>query len=108
MRYHLQREPSVEGGRVPLSFFVAAVQVLRDSRQPLTAREITTRALDRGLLQPRGRTPEKTIDACLYRAVRDDPACPVRRVFEPGPTRARRGSVRWVLRADNVSEELAR
>jgi hypothetical protein len=36
--------------------------------------------------------------AQLYLAARDDPNCPVERIFEPGVARARRVSVPWRLR----------
>jgi hypothetical protein len=76
----------------------AALAVLAAADRPLTAHEILTEALRRGLLHPRGRTPEATLTARLYTYVRDHPAGPLWRVYEPGRTRARRGSVRWALR----------
>jgi hypothetical protein len=63
----------------------------------LTTGEITQLAIERGLITPRGKTPEATMRARLYGAVRDDPSCPIRRTSTPGATRAVRGSVRWEL-----------
>jgi hypothetical protein len=58
----------------------------------MSAREITELALQRGLLRSNGKTPEATMSAKLYTAPKDGP---IRRECEPGPARARRGSVRW-------------
>jgi hypothetical protein len=79
-------------------FFTAAVEVLRSSGRPLTTTEITQAVLEQALVQTTGKTPQKTMDARLYLAVRDDPDCPIERVFGLGEVRARRGSVRWRLR----------
>lgn len=79
-------------------YLSAAVQVLRAAGRPLTTREVTEEALGAGLLDRWGKTPEQTMGARLYVALRDEPDCPVRRLCEPGPARARRGSVRWALR----------
>jgi hypothetical protein len=82
----------------PLSYVQAAAEVLGSAGRPLTAEEIVREALERGLLRPQGKTPEKTMTAALYCVVRDDPSSPIRRIAQPGPTRAARGSVRWALR----------
>jgi hypothetical protein len=83
-----------------MNFRTAAEIVLKTARRPLTAREIVERAVERGLLHPVGKTPEATMSAALYTA----PASgPIRREFEPGPTRARRGTVRWTyIEADDA------
>ncbi|MAG36469.1 MAG: hypothetical protein CL878_09530 [Dehalococcoidia bacterium] len=81
----------------PLNFFSAAVEVLRTVGRPLTTRVITAEALSRGLIVTQGKTPQKSMEACLYTAIRDDPECPIERLFEAGRTRARNGSVRWTL-----------
>ena len=75
-----------------MTYLRAAEAVLREARRPLSAREITELALSKGLIQPRGRTPVKTMDARLYTAPLD---VPIRREYQPGPRRAARGSVRW-------------
>ena len=76
-------------------YLSAAVCVLRDQGRPLTTGEITRLALEHGLIAPRGKTPEATMRARLYGAVRDDPSCPIQRTFQPGAVRAVRDSVRW-------------
>jgi hypothetical protein len=81
-----------------LDFFSAALEILRTDERPLTSGEIVQAALSRGLIRSSGRTPQKTMEARLYLAIRDDPECPVERIFEPGALRARRGSVRWRLK----------
>jgi hypothetical protein len=82
----------------PTSYLNAALRILADQRSPLTAREIAAEAIRRGLLRPAGQTPEASMSARLYIYVRDHPDGPLVRVHEPGPARARRGSVRWALR----------
>jgi hypothetical protein len=42
------------------------------------------------------------MSACLYTAARDRPDLGLVHLHEPGPTRARRGSVRWTLRDEAV------
>jgi hypothetical protein len=79
------------------SYLDAALAMLQRHKRPMTSREITDEAIRRGLLQPRGKTPEATMTARLYVYVRDDPSPRLRRVYEPGPNRARRGSARWDL-----------
>ena len=75
-----------------MTFLEAAEIVLRTAKKPLTVREITDVALRRGLLETRGKTPEATMSAALYRTPDDGP---IRRESSPGPQRAKRGSVRW-------------
>jgi hypothetical protein len=84
-----------------VSYLTAAVTVLKAADQPLSTREILAAALDRGLVQPATATPLKSLDAALYLASRraDEP---VRRLYRPGPRRARRGSVRWTLPGDTA------
>ena len=83
---------------VARGYVAAAIQVLREARRPLTTAEITTEALRRSLIKTQGRAPQKTMAARLYIAVRDDPRCPIERLFEPGHGRAVRNSVRWTLK----------
>jgi hypothetical protein len=82
----------------PPTFLSAAVTVLRGAQEPLNVNEITDSALRRGLLSTAGKTSIRSMSACLYLAVKDDPQAPLERVFEPGARRARRGSVRWRLK----------
>jgi hypothetical protein len=75
-----------------VKYLEAAEVILRESDGPMTTGEITERAIVQGLIRPRGKTPQATMSAALYCKPAD---APIARVFEPGPKRARRGSVRW-------------
>lgn len=75
-----------------MTFQEAAAVVLRDFARPMTANEITEVALARGLLKTRGKTPEATMSATLYRIGSDGP---IRREYQAGRGRAVRGTVRW-------------
>lgn len=79
-----------------MTFLAAAGVVLKAAKRPMTCREITERALKRGLIRPTGKTPEATMSATLYSAVKADPEGAIRREYEPGPTRAAWDSVRWI------------
>lgn len=81
-----------------MTFRQAAEEVLRRSKRSMTADEITERALERGLISTRGQTPVATMAATLYR---DLGRGVINREFEPGPQRARRGSVRWKYTGGN-------
>jgi hypothetical protein len=82
-----------------MTFLDAAFQVLRSSERPLTTQEITERALKEGLIDTRGKTPAATMSAALYQALRTSGY--LVKLGDPGPERARRGSVRWTTRTDN-------
>jgi hypothetical protein len=75
-----------------MTFLEAAEQILRTSKGPLTASEITEEAIRRGLIVTRGKTPVASMSAALYTA---PPDALVKRSFKRGPRRAARGSVRW-------------
>jgi hypothetical protein len=79
-----------------MTFLAAAEAVLKSAGRPLTTREVTEMALKRGLIAPTGKTPEQTMSAALYTAVRDKPGGTIQRLYRPGATRAARDSVRWV------------
>jgi restriction system protein len=81
-----------------MTFLQAAVAILKESSRPMTAKELAGAALSRGLMSTRGKTPEATLTAGLYRQVKRQPGGPLFRVADPGPSRARRGSVRWEWR----------
>ncbi len=49
-----------------MTFLDAAYQVLKNAGEPLHYREIAKRALDQGLIDPKGRTPEATMGSRLY------------------------------------------
>ena len=75
-----------------MTFLEAAEKVLKSARRPLTTREVVEEALKKGLIQPQGKTPVASMKAVLYAA---PPGTPIRRLYDEGPSRARRGSVRW-------------
>lgn len=80
-----------------MTYREAVLHVLRSARHPLTTREITDQALEKGLINPRGKTPHQTMQARLYTWVRTDPE--LVKLESPGRGgRAKRGSVRWALR----------
>jgi hypothetical protein len=79
-----------------MTYYEAALQVLRSVQRPLTTREITDQAIERGLITPVGKTPHSTMGAELYLRVRNDPA--LVKLEDPGGARAKKGSVRWTLR----------
>jgi hypothetical protein len=81
-----------------MSFLNAGIAVLKETGLELTAAEIAGIALERGLIESRGKTPDATLAAQLYVYLRDNPQGPLRKLSEPGETRARRDSVRWAWR----------
>lgn len=78
-----------------MTFYEAALAVLRSAGRPLSTAEITERALAAGLITTSGRTPEATMSAALYKAAAS--STELKKLDEPGQTRARRGTVRWSL-----------
>ncbi len=76
----------------------AALAVLRDADRPLTTREVAERVLARDLIATTGKTPDASISAALYVAVRRNRAPGLECLSEPGKGRAKRGSVRWRYR----------
>jgi len=52
------------------AFELAAIQVLRRSKQPLTVREITERMIEQGLVSPAGKTPERSLYTIILRSNR--------------------------------------
>ncbi len=81
-----------------MTFWQATEQILMKARRPITAAEILNRATRAGLITTAGKTPLRTLTATLYMRSKDDRR--IERVFEPGPVRARRGTVRWQFRED--------
>jgi len=79
-----------------MTYFEAALQVLESSQEPLTTREITERALERGLVVSYGKTPHATMGAVLYGRLSTDAR--LVKTETRGPTRAKRGTARWTLR----------
>jgi hypothetical protein len=84
-------------------FLQAVLPALRTEGRPLTDREITVQAFERGQLRTIGKTPRAMMAACLYTAARNRRDLGLTRLHKPGPTRARRGSVRWTLHEDEAS-----
>jgi HB1, ASXL, restriction endonuclease HTH domain len=91
-----------------MTYLEAALEVLRTSGRAMTTEEITAEALDRGMLRPSGKTPRATMAAVLYCYVRDATDARIQRHAEPGPKRARRGSVTWSFKADTLAESGSR
>jgi restriction system protein len=60
--------PTIEERPQPsyLTYKEAALRVLREVGQPLSAQEITQRAIEQGLINPQGLTPDATMAAQLY------------------------------------------
>ncbi len=79
-----------------MTYYKAAIEVLRSASHPLTTREITERAIEAGLITPRGKTPNATMAAALYTHGAHD--ADLAKLEAPGNGRAKRGSVRWTLR----------
>jgi hypothetical protein len=78
-----------------MTYFEAALQVLRRSKRPLTTAEILDRILAESLVRPRGKTPHQTLSAELYKNAGNESG--LVKLSESGPTRARHGSVRWTV-----------
>jgi predicted type IV restriction endonuclease len=78
-----------------MTYYQAALRILRSAGRPLTTREITDLAVAEGLIAPTGKTPHASMARVLYLRVRTDPD--LVKVVEPGVADARRSSVRWAL-----------
>jgi len=89
-----------------MTYYEAALQVLRSAGHPMSTREITDQAIDRGLISPRGKTPHATMAARLYLRCRSDSE--LVKLDAPGNGRAKRGSVRWTLRSAAANDPSAR
>jgi HB1, ASXL, restriction endonuclease HTH domain len=79
-----------------MTYYEAALQVLRSAGHPMSTREITDLAIAKGLISPRGKTPHSTMAARLYLRSRNDSE--LVKLETPGKRRAKRDSVRWTLR----------
>lgn len=79
-----------------MTYYRAALQILRSAQHPLTTQEITDLAITEGLIMPTGKTPQASMARVLYLRVRNDPE--LIKIDEPGNVRAKRRSVRWTLR----------
>jgi hypothetical protein len=76
-----------------MTYFEAALQILKSSPEPLSTREITERALEQGLIVPQGKTPIATMAAVLYGRLGAD--AQLVKTEDRGSGRTR---VRWTLR----------
>jgi hypothetical protein len=79
-----------------MTYYEAALSVLRSARRPLSTQEITDLALQRKLILPKGKTPNATMSAALYTRVSDKSE--ILKVGDPRKGRAKKGSVKWTLR----------
>jgi hypothetical protein len=79
-----------------MSYVDAALLVLRTARRPMTVEEITERAIEKGLIAPKGKTPVATMRAALYVHVREVSDSPIHRQFTPGVGSRAANGVRWV------------
>jgi len=79
-----------------MTYYEAALQVLRSVQHPLTTREVLDEAVKRGLITSAGKTPRNTMASKLYTQFGKDPE--LVKLEDPGPGRAKWGSVRWTLR----------
>jgi len=53
-----------------LSFKLAAIKILNETKQPLHVDEITKLALEKGLIETTGSTPEKTMSTEIRRDIK--------------------------------------
>ena len=78
-----------------MTYYEAAIEVLRAAKDPLTAKEITKRAIEKGLITPSGKTPVATMKAVLYLRLPNDSN--LVKLEDQANGRAKSGSVRWTL-----------
>jgi HB1, ASXL, restriction endonuclease HTH domain len=81
-----------------MTFLEAAPHILRSSRTPLTAREITEGALGQRLINTHGKKPIATMSAALYGTLRTDGD--LVKIGDARERRAKRGPV--ILRNHTV------
>lgn len=83
-----------------MTFLSAAEAVLKSTRRPMSTREITEAALGRGLIRSNGKTPDATMGAALYMAIKRSPdgGLRVERRLGPAGLRAAPDTVRWSWR----------
>jgi len=67
-------------GTRTLSFKQAAERILRESERPLSPKEIVERAIEAGLIETEGATPDATMGAQLYLELRNNPKTAFRKV----------------------------
>jgi len=79
-----------------MTYYEAAIQILRSAKRPLTARQIFEQAVEKGLVTTSGKTPDATMRATLYKQAHNNPE--LVKLEEAAGKRAKRGSVYWTLR----------
>jgi hypothetical protein len=79
-----------------VTFLRTAMDVLAEASQPMSTSELVDAVLRRRVVRSTGKSPRDTIASALYIFIRDNPDGPVRKLQNPGQTRAVRGSVRWI------------
>jgi hypothetical protein len=84
------------------AYLEAAIRVLHDAGRPMGTRELVDSIIASGLVKPRGRTPEATMRAQLYRSIQR--GLDLKKLQEPGASRAKSGTVRWALKSWPDSE----
>ena len=60
-----------------MTYLQAALTILAHADQPLTVPELTSAAMAYRLIQPRGRTPDRSMSSVLYRRLVADPDAPI-------------------------------
>jgi hypothetical protein len=89
-----------------MTYYDAALQILRSAQQPLTTRQITDLAITKGLISQPGKTPDRSMARVLYLRVRNDPE--LVKIEDPGDGKAKYGSVRWTLRNSAAAKQSTR
>jgi hypothetical protein len=87
--------------RLPVTYLDAARAVLGSAKGPMSTQQILNEAKRRGLVTAAGKTPLKSMSACLYVAAKR-PDGAVEAMSERNLQRAVRGSVRWQLRRPSI------
>jgi hypothetical protein len=84
-----------------MTYFEAALLVLRASQEPLTTREILEQIQARNLITTTGKTPLATLSAALYRHLGKH--AELEHLSERGFERAIRGTVYWTVHSPTVA-----
>ena len=66
-----------------MTYYEAALQILTSAKRPLTTREVFNKAVGKGLIIPRGKTPHSTLGAALHKHLNDNPE--LVKLEEPDP-----------------------
>lgn len=65
-------EATMTGGNKPLTMKQAAIELLKEHRGPMRAKDITETALNRGMIRATGKTPGATMQAQLSVAAKNE------------------------------------